>query len=201
MRLFLASESPRRRELLKRLVTEFEVESADVCELDGLSGLSAERVVLHNAAQKAHYVSVRHPSDWVLGADTVVVLDGQIYGKPADLTEARDFLQRFSGREHQVITGVSLQNQSVGTTIEFVAESRVRFRNLSTGIIEEYLSQVPVLDKAGAYGMQDHGDLLVEAISGELENIIGLPVQALQEHFQQAGIDKLLPMAALREQQ
>ena len=188
MRLFLASESPRRRELLRTLVKEFTVEGACVDELDGSAALEPTELVLANARLKAEAVSCNHPEDWVLAADTVVVLEGKVYGKPQDLAEAAGVLQEFSGKTHHVITGVVLECRKGNKRSEFTAVSAVRFRKLNKAVIAEYLSQVPVLDKAGSYGIQEHGEMLVEYIDGELENIIGLPVNALAEEMKKLGI-------------
>lgn len=190
MRLLLASESPRRRELLRTLANEFTVEGTCVEEISSGIGLDPSEVALFNARLKAQAVAEKHPEDWVLAADTIVELDGKVYGKPRDLTEAAKVLQEFSGRSHKVISAVVLvcRNENKGT--EFAAVSTVKFRDLSKQDIELYLSQVPVLDKAGSYGIQDKGEMLVESITGELENIIGLPVKALAEEMKKLGIYK-----------
>lgn len=189
MRLFLASESPRRRELLKKLLSEFEVESAAVEELGSDADLSCEEIAAANAAAKADAVAAKHPGDWVLGADTIVVLEHEMYGKPRNSDDARLFLERFSGKSHNVITAVALRRGCDKRKIDFTAESTVRFRELTPEIIEQYLSLVPVMDKAGAYGIQDHGSMLVESIEGELENIIGLPVEPLKKVLTDIGFE------------
>ena len=181
MALVLASESPRRRELLKRICAEFEVVGSDARELQLAECSSPEELVRRNALLKAQSVSEQFPDKWVLGADTVVVMDNEVYGKPRDLAEAESFLQKFSGREHAVLTGLALVNAEMQKQESQVVTSQVRFRQLDKQRIKEYLTLVPVLDKAGAYGIQDHGEMLVESIDGELENIIGLPVAALAE--------------------
>ena len=188
MGLFLASESPRRRMLLSELISEFEVEAAAVEEAAAFSALRPDELALGNARLKADAVARRHPEDWVLGADTIVVLGNEIFGKPSDLAEARSFLQRLSGRQHEVMTAVALINLSAQRKIEFVERSRVQFRDLTQEDIARYLQLVPVLDKAGAYGIQEYGEILVESIEGELANIIGLPVQALSRYLVQIGI-------------
>ena len=188
MGLFLASESPRRRVLLSELISEFEVEAAAVEEAAAFSAIRPDELALGNARLKAEAVAQRHPQDWVLGADTIVVLGNEIFGKPADLDEARSFLRRLSGRQHEVMTAVALINISAQRKIEFVERSRVKFRDLTQEDIARYLQLVPVLDKAGAYGIQEYGEILVESIEGELSNIIGLPVQALSRYLIQVGI-------------
>ena len=188
MRLFLASESPRRRELLQRLVKQFTVEAACVEEINTSTELSPAELALANAGMKAGAVSSRHPEDWVLAADTVVEFENKVYGKPRDMAEAAEVLQAFSGRSHRVISAVVLECRKENKKTEFVAVSTVKFRCLSKQDIACYLSQVPVLDKAGSYGIQDKGEMLVESITGELENIIGLPVKALAEEMKKLGI-------------
>ena len=188
MRLFLASESPRRHELLKALAEKFTVEAAQVQEVAAESGCPVEELVRTNAVRKAHAVAALHPEDWVLGADTVVELDGKVYGKPRDLAEAAEVLRTFSGRTHRVITAIALMNKAQSQQSVIAETSFVKFRELSDQDIAYYLSQVPVLDKAGSYGIQEHGELLVEGIEGELENIIGLPVKALAEEMKKMGI-------------
>ena len=188
MRLYLASESPRRRVLLERVVGEFAVESAQVDELSASAELTPTEVASYNAAIKADAVARKHPESWVLGADTIVVMADKIYGKPRDLAEAKVFLREFSGREHKVLTAVALRKQSEECKVDFISVSRVRFRELDEEVIEKYLSLVPVLDKAGAYGIQEYGEMLVESWDGELENIIGLPVAELKRCFCNIGI-------------
>lgn len=188
MGLFLASESPRRRQLLAGLINEFEVEAAAVEEAAAFTAIRPGELAAGNARLKAEAVAEKHPDDWVLGADTIVVLENEIFGKPGDLEQARDFLRRLSGRQHEVLTAVMLINKSQQRQYEFVERSQVIFRELSELDIEKYLQLVPVLDKAGAYGIQEHGEILVESINGELENIIGLPVKALQRYLIMAGI-------------
>ena len=188
MDLFLASESPRRRELLSGIIKDFKVEAAAVEEAAAFAAIGAESLVEYNARLKANAVAERHPADWVLGADTVVVLDERIFGKPRDMVEAYEFLQILSGKVHKVLTAVCLVNRSLAEQREFVAQSLVRFRQLDEESIKRYLQLVPVLDKAGAYGIQEHGEMLVESIDGELENIIGLPVGELTGLFYKVGI-------------
>lgn len=187
-RLLLASESPRRRALLAGLVKEFTVEASAVEEIAEASDMSPLEIAAANAAAKADAVAQKNPADWVLGADTVVVLDNKVYGKPRNTNEAREFLMKFSNRTHEVITAVALRNIERNVKDDFASVSQVKFRKLDAGTVEKYLALVPVLDKAGAYGIQDHGDMLVDSVEGEIENIIGLPVKALAEHFKQLDV-------------
>ena len=180
MRLLLASESPRRRELLKQLTSDFAVEAAVVDEIKSGS-MEPSEIAAHNAGLKAKAVATLHPDVWVLGADTVVALENKCYGKPRDLEEAAKFLRELSGRTHKVISAISLQRSEENIQHDLVVETLVTFRSLSEETIREYLAKVPVLDKAGAYGIQEHGGMLVESVNGEVENVIGLPVAALRK--------------------
>ena len=192
MDLFLASESPRRRELLGRIVKAFRQESAAVCEVTATDGITPLLAAQLNAAMKAQAVAQQHPESLVIGADTIVVMDGKLYGKPSDLAEAFRFLQSFSGRTHSVITAVALRCSCKALEDDFYAESQVKFHACSAEDINRYLSLVPVLDKAGAYGIQEYAEILVESFSGELENIIGLPIRLLRRHLEQTGYKDLL---------
>ena len=188
MRLLLASESPRRRELLQRLAKQFTVVAACVEEISSSAELTPAELALVNAGMKADAVSSRYPEDWVLAADTVVEFENKVYGKPRDLEEAAEVLLAFSGKSHKVISAVVLECRRENKRSEFIAVSTVKFRDLSKQDIACYLSQVPVLDKAGSYGIQDKGEMLVESMEGELENIIGLPVKALADEMNKLGI-------------
>ena len=174
--IILASGSPRRAELLRRLYKEFAVIVPHVSELRYAD--DAALLVEMNARLKAHAVSCGCFPDLVIGADTVIEYGGRILGKPADLAEAESMLLELSGGEHRVLCGVAVV--LCGVTESWVEVTRVRFRRLDAGVIRRYLELVPVLDKAGAYGIQEHGDLLVESISGDLDNVIGLPVASLR---------------------
>jgi septum formation protein len=132
---------------------------------------------------KAEHVAAQRPDAVVLGADTVVVLRGRIYGKPADLVAARQMLLSLSGAEHEVLTGVCLLRLRPAWRDAWVCRSRVRFRRLDDAVIARYCAQVNTLDKAGAYAVQEHGELLVESVDGLTSNVIGLPVEEVQEHL------------------
>ena len=116
---------------------------------------------------------------WVLGADTMIIFDGRAIGKPANISDAFEMLSRFSGRTHEVISGLTLVNKKKNITLSWSESSSVKFKTLTPEIIRNYLDKVEVLDKAGAYAIQEHGDMIVESYTGELENIIGLPLKKL----------------------
>ena len=184
--LVLASASPRRRELLLAAGLTCTVEPAQVDELDDPElGLAA--LVLANARAKALAVAGAKPDAVVLGADTLVWIDGRALGKPRDAEAARGMLGELSGRVHEVATGVHLVRLEPRVQVEFHEVTRVRFRQLDAEVISEYLRRVDVLDKAGAYALQEHGEMLVESVEGSRSNVVGLPVErvtaALERHF------------------
>lgn len=180
-RLYLASQSPRRQELLKRCKPDFLVEFLPTREIDTAADLrSVPRV---NASIKAAAVAKRHRKDFVLGADTLIISGNRVMGKPADLDEAAAFLRELSGRTHEVITAMALICLRRSIHLVWSETSQVTFRELTEEDIAGYLAKVDVLDKAGAYAIQEHGDMLISSYTGELENIIGLPLVKLREHL------------------
>jgi septum formation protein len=175
-RFILASGSPRRRELLAGLGVRFDVVTAPVDEHEA-EDADPRALVRHNAALKAAWVAERHPDALVLGADTTVFVDGTVLNKPVDLDDARRMLRLLSGRAHSVFTGLALRAVAAGLSEDHGVESRVFFRLLDEAAIERYLAAAHALDKAGAYGIQDHGEIIIERHEGSLTNIIGLPVE------------------------
>jgi septum formation protein len=188
-RLILASASPRRRELLTGLGVEFDVITAQVIEHED-PATDPRVMVAHNAALKAEWVAARHPDAWVLGADTTVFVDGHALNKPADGAEARAMLRRLSGRSHTVFTGIALRNASQNVRFDEGVASEVTLRVLDEPLIEAYLAKVHTLDKAGGYGIQDHGEMIVERFTGSLTNIIGLPVDETKQLLIRCGLLK-----------
>jgi septum formation protein len=186
-RLILASASPRRADLLRSLEVEFDVIPSRAAELDD-AAIGAVKLCELNALRKAEEVARRHPERIVLGADTLVTRDNEVFGKPADLSEAFAMLSRLSAKAHQVITGVALLHHAENRREIFTDETVVTFKQLDDATIRQYLETVPVLDKAGAYGIQERGELLVERISGSLSNVIGLPIEKVSETFLRWGI-------------
>ena len=184
--LVLASSSPRRKELLQAAGLEFQTDPAQGLEIhDPSLGLAA--LVTANARAKALEVASRHPRAIVLGADTLVWLEGQALGKPRSKEEAQRMLRDLSGRVHEVATGVHLAQLEPRRQAEFHEITRVRFRNYDDSVIGEYMESVNVMDKAGAYALQERAELLVESVEGSRSNVVGLPVTrtlaALDHHF------------------
>lgn len=183
--LILASESPRRRELLKRIVPEFTVVSPQVEELE--EGNDLEKLPEANALLKAEAVARCFPEALVLGADTAVFSEGRMLGKPASAAEAAVMLGSLSNRSHKVISGVALVCREKALRCSWSVVSSVRFKELSPQEIAAYMERVNVLDKAGAYAIQEYPELLGASWEGEVENIIGLPLLKLQEVLESAG--------------
>lgn len=175
MMIVLASASPRRRELLERAGLAFQVRVSPAEEIHDAS-IVPETLCEMNAELKARAVAAEQPGAAVIGADTLVFIDGEPLGKPADLDEARSMLRRLSGRAHRVCTGVCVIFPG-GRKRVFHATTEVVFRVLDDAAIERYLAVANPLDKAGAYGIQESGELIVERISGSYENVMGLPVE------------------------
>ena len=180
--LILASASPRRAELLRLLQAEFQIIPSDAEEL-AHEHLSPLEICQLNAHRKARAVAKKIPDALVLGADTLVFLDGEIMGKPRDLAEARRMLFVLQGRTHQVVTGVSLIHLRGHRERLFAVSTDVTFRPLDERQISDYLSKINPLDKAGAYAIQEHGDLIVSEISGSFSNVVGLPVERVADEL------------------
>lgn len=171
--LILASGSPRRRELLAYITSDFAVITHPTDE-SFPPNVSPRRGAELLALRKAKAVAGEHPRDVVIGADTIVVLGGEIFGKPKDHADAVRMLQALSGREHTVYTGVAVLSPQ-GEEV-FSEGTAVRFLPLSQEEIEAYVATGEPMDKAGAYGIQGKGALLVEGITGDFYNVMGLPV-------------------------
>lgn len=172
--IILASNSPRRRELLAHITRDFTVQGTDVDE-SLPAGIAPAAAVEQLSLRKA--LPLNNGAQIVIGADTVVAVDGMILGKPADEAEARQMLARLSGRWHSVFTGVSLVQGEWHLT--FSCETRVRFFDLTAAEIDAYIATGECMDKAGAYGIQGYGSLLVQEIQGDYFNVVGLPVSRL----------------------
>ena len=180
--LILASASPRRAELLRQVNLDFKIVPSDAPEL-AHEHLSPLELCQLNAHRKARAVAKRFPDALVLGADTLVFLDEEILGKPASLAEAHSMMERLQGRTHQVVTGADLIHLRAHREHIFAVSSQVTFRPLTAADIRAYFAKVNPLDKAGAYAIQEHGDMIVEKVSGSYSNVVGLPVDKLLEEL------------------
>ena len=183
--LILASASPRRAELLRGLGLPFEIITSQAEEIEDES-LPPGEVALQNALRKAQAVAARHADRLILGADTVVALGGKLFGKPRDLPHAETMLQALQGQTHQVITGVAVVFP--GGMVSFTESTDVTFHQLSLPQIRDYLAKVHVLDKAGAYAIQEHGDLIIAKTSGSWSNVVGLPLEKLRSALHDLGL-------------
>ena len=173
--VILASASPRRAALLREAGPEFS--SMQIMPSDAEEGDDP----LENARLKAESVAASNPRAIVIGADTVIRFGDETIGKPADLDDARAILTKLSGRTHNVVTGVCVRCLENDLLVRFEEATHVTFRMLTPEAIEKYIKAVHVLDKAGAYAIQEHGDDIIEGIEGSLTNVIGLPVERLTE--------------------
>ena len=189
MNLILASASPRRRELLQQIGVSFVVECSDTEEKIDLSQ-PPEQQVQALALQKAQAVAENHQTGIVLGADTVVVNEGVLLGKPKSVDEAKTMLSSLSGKWHQVMTAVALvdagEKQHTWSSVEI---TNVKFRELTEQDIAAYVATGESMDKAGAYGIQGYGALLVEKIEGCYNNVVGLPLQQVAVGLRNWGIN------------
>ena len=176
----LASESPRRRELMNITGIPFYTQAAKIDETFN-ANLSIEEGVMDLALRKAMKVSETRPNEVVIGADTIVVIDNEILGKPKDVEDAYRMLRLLSNKTHRVITGVAIVNQDVKKTFYEVTE--VKFANLSEETIEWYIKSREYYDKAGGYAIQGKGMILVERINGDYFNVVGMPMHHLVEEL------------------
>jgi septum formation protein len=182
--LILASSSPRRKELLENLRLTFTISSSEVDESFDPT-LSPEDVVMDLAERKAQVIFTENKKAFVIGSDTIVVADNQVLGKPADENEAKEMLTKLSGRKHDVYTGVSILSPN-GTT-RFYERTEVEFWELTDEEINFYAQSGEPLDKAGAYGIQQLGSMLVKKISGDYFAVVGLPVARTYRELKRLG--------------
>ncbi|MCZ6758767.1 MAG: Maf family protein [Gemmatimonadetes bacterium] len=183
--IVLASSSPRRRELLQMLGISFEVDPPEIPE-EIVDGEQPSAMVARLAAEKVVAVARRRPGDLVLGADTTVVLDGDVLGKPVSPEDATEMLRRLSGKRHQVLTAVAAaRDDFLETRLDTTA---VSFRQLDAGFIDDYVKTGEPLDKAGSYGIQGYGAALVERIEGDFFSVMGFPVRLVIDLMDKAGV-------------
>lgn len=177
-KLILASGSPRRSEILASVGWDFTKDVPDIDET-GLDGEPAADYVVRLAREKAEAVALRHDDQIVLGADTTVVIDGQIIGKPVDMADARRMIEMLAGNWHEVLTGVAVVKH--GQTTVGVQSTRVKFAPMTGDEIAFLAERGDPLDKAGAYAVQAQAALFIEGIDGDYWNVVGLPVRLVYE--------------------
>lgn len=180
MDIILASSSPRRKEILGNTNLKFKIIKSNIDEVI-LSKESPYQVVMRLAYEKSMDIAYSNKDKLIIGADTVVCLDDVILGKPKDELEAIEMIKKLSGKTHQVITGISLINLDANKKIIDYVVSYVKFKKLSHEDVMDYIQTNESLDKAGAYGIQGYGALLVEEIKGDYFNIVGLPISKLSD--------------------
>lgn len=186
--IILASTSPRRRDLLRQIGLTFTVDPADVDEKVS-DGESPEVFAVRVALDKARVAAGKADNGIVIAADTIVVLGHEVLGKPSGPEDALRMLRALSGREHRVLTGLAVMDIRSGRTETSLADTRVRFRKLREQEIVSYVASGEPLDKAGAYGIQEKGALLVQGIEGCYFNVVGLPLAILADTLARFGID------------
>jgi septum formation protein len=190
MRIILASGSPRRRELLAAAGLEFDVIPSPAEEIHDASMGMAE-LCEENARLKATAVAIHHRDAVVIGADTLVFLDGEPLGKPNDMAEAESMLRRLSGKTNRVCTGVCIMGPGENVTSLHVVTD-VFFRVIDDETLFAYLAQTHPLDKAGAYGIQDRGEMIIERIEGSYDNVMGFPVEQVLQALDLRRVDILV---------
>ncbi len=180
--VILASASPRRCALLRELDVPFQVVQSDATEIHN-EQLTASELCQINAYRKARAVALAYPDSLVIGADTLVYLGTELFGKPVDTRHARQMLQKLQGKTHQVYTGVCLLHLRGRRQKLFAERTHVTFKPLTREEVQSYTEKVNTLDKAGAYAIQDNGDKIVADISGSYSNVVGLPLERLRNEL------------------
>jgi septum formation protein len=185
--LILASKSPRRRYLLEQAGLSFSVMPSNVDE-SRFPITDPEEYALTIASCKAAQIADRFKDSWVIGADTIVVVDGRVLGKPNSIDNAREMLRQLSGKMHQVMTGCAIFSRASAMSFQKVIVTDVHFKQLSKGEIEWYIQTKEPFDKAGAYAIQGIGTFLVKRINGSYTNVVGLPVCEVLEFLIDNGV-------------
>ena len=182
-KFILASASPRRKELLSIYVKDFKIMPADIDETVP-DNIALEDAPLYTAKEKAAAVFNKlNEDEIIITADTIVMLDNKIYGKPKDKLDAYNMIKTLSGKTHQVITGVCCYSKDKQINIEFSDVTNVSFTDISDEIIEKYLENAEYIDKAGAYAVQELASMFVEKIEGSYDNVVGLPMGRLARNL------------------
>jgi septum formation protein len=187
--LILASASPRRQELLRSVGLKFKIIPAHINE-NGLAGEGPRQHVKRLAREKAMVIAKKYPEAWVLGADTIVVIDGIVLGKPENKTQARKMLQKLSGREHKVFTGFTIAHVAAEIYRTKVIQSAVQFKTISPKEMDWYVASDEPYDKAGGYAVQGQGAFFIKSIRGSYTNVIGLPLCEVLEELKSFGTIK-----------
>ena len=187
--IILASSSPRRKEILDMVGLQFTVEPSKISEEIDFQGSDFADYATELAERKTLAIAHEFFGNIIIGADTIVVFEGEVYPKPLDHAQAKLFLKTLSGQTHSVITGVCVHHNDITKT--FSVETKVTFRSFDDTLIEAYINSGDPMDKAGAYGIQTAGALLVEEIQGDFFNVMGLPISMLIDFLRQDGLIEL----------
>ena len=191
-KLILASKSPRRKYLLEQAGLTFSIIPSDFDERT-VTISEPDAYVKKLAEAKASDISELHPASWIIGADTIVLIDNKILGKPGSNAEARSMLKQLSGKTHQVLTGYCICCKNKNTVYSETAKTDVHFKSLSNAEIDWYIQSGEPFDKAGAYAIQGIGTFLVKRINGSYTNVVGLPVCEVIEYLMAQGVLKFNP--------
>lgn len=183
--IILASASPRRAELLKKLCNDFSIDASDAKEIQFAN--SPKELAVRNAKIKAESVAQKHSDDIVIGADTIVVLDGKIFGKPDGEDGAKKMLRELSGKKHEVITGLAIVTN--GRTFMTAETTEVFFGEMTDEEISAYVATGEPLDKSGSYALQGGAAKFIEKINGDWSNVVGLPLYRLRLLAKSAGTE------------
>ncbi|KAA3663409.1 MAG: septum formation protein Maf [Calditrichaeota bacterium] len=189
-KFILASGSPRRKQLFTMMGLHFTVDAPHI-EEHITPGLPPRKIALSLAQQKGEVISRKHNEGLIVAADTIVVVDGKILGKPIDKADAYKLLAQLSGRQHEVITGVYIDDAMKGRSIVFAETTKVEFKKLTEEEIYGYIDTGHPMDKAGAYGIQDISAVFVKRIEGCFYNVVGFPVAAFYQHCLQLFDERL----------
>jgi septum formation protein len=186
-KIILASRSPRRKQLLEQIGLKFEIDPSDYEEDISLK-MEPKKLVEYLSLGKATDVAKRHKDAVIISADTIVALDGEIFGKPKTSERAKYMLQKMSGRAHSVLTGFTIIDTETKKQISKSVETKVYFKNLSEKEIDAYIATGEPLDKGGGYAIQGLAALFIEKIEGDYFNIVGLPIFPLTEELKNFGV-------------
>ncbi|MGL4361961.1 MAG: Maf family protein [Cellulosilyticaceae bacterium] len=179
-KLILASQSPRRKELMELLPIEFDIDSIDVDETLDMKKSPSENVC-ELSYKKANALTEKYPNNWIIGCDTIVSLEGCLLGKPKDVEDAKKMLRQLSDKKHQVYTGVTLINKDKGIIKTFYESTDIKIKKLSEEFVKYYIETKEPFDKAGSYAIQGYGSVMVESMSGDYFNVVGLPISKLYD--------------------
>ena len=188
-KIILASQSPRRAEIMRMLGVNFKVESSNIYE-EMKQNIEQNKIAINISKAKAETISHKYPNDIIIGADTIVFFNEGIFGKPKDKNESKKMLKALSGNSHKVITGVTIMNEKLGILKTFSETTEVFVQKIPTKKIEYYINNFNTLDKAGSYGIQEWFSVWIKKINGCYYNVMGLPVSKLYRYLNE--IDKLM---------